>query len=62
MPVSDLDITRSAHLYIQMHGDEAIAKAREMVEAMRLLVGGHELATKPLELAIVLHHGLQIRP
>ncbi len=35
MPVSDLDIVRSAHLYIQLHGDEAIAKAREMVEAMR---------------------------
>ncbi len=35
MPVSDLDIARSAHLWIQRHGDDAIAKAREMVEAMR---------------------------
>ncbi len=35
MPASDLDIARSAHLYIQLHGDDAVAKAREMVEAMR---------------------------
>jgi hypothetical protein len=35
MPVSDLDINRSAHLWIQQHGDQALAKAREMVEAMR---------------------------
>jgi hypothetical protein len=35
MPVSDLDIARSAHLLIQLHGDEATAKAREMVEEMR---------------------------
>jgi hypothetical protein len=32
---SDLDIARSAHLLIQLHGDEATAKAREMVEQMR---------------------------
>jgi hypothetical protein len=35
MPVSDLDINRSAHLWIQQHGDQALAKAREVVEAMR---------------------------
>ncbi len=35
MPVSDLDIARSAHLWIQRHGDDAIGKARERVEAMR---------------------------
>jgi hypothetical protein len=35
MPVSDLDIDRSAHLWIQQHGDQALAKAREMVEGMR---------------------------
>jgi hypothetical protein len=35
MPVSDLDIARSAHLFIQLHGDEAIPKARKMVEEMR---------------------------
>jgi hypothetical protein len=35
MPPSDLDIHRSAHQWIQLHGDNATAKAREMVEAMR---------------------------
>ncbi len=42
MPVSDLDIARSAHLYIQLHGDDAIVKAREMVEA-----GHWHLAARP---------------
>ena len=32
---SDLDIHRSANIWFQRHGDEATAKAREMVEAMR---------------------------
>ena len=35
MPASDLDINRSAHLWLQQHGDQALAKAREVVEAMR---------------------------
>ena len=35
MPASDLDISRSAHLFIQLHGDEATVKAREMVEQMQ---------------------------
>ena len=35
MPISDLDIARSAHWFIQLHGDEATAKAGEMVEQMR---------------------------
>ena len=35
MTASDLDIQRSAHLWIQTHGDAAPAKAREMVEEMR---------------------------
>lgn len=35
MPVSDLVIHRFAHLFIQLHGDMATAKAREMVERMR---------------------------
>lgn len=35
MPVSDLDIHRSAHLWIQKHGDHATAEAREMVQKMR---------------------------
>jgi hypothetical protein len=36
MPPSDLDITRTAHRWIQQHGDDATAKARKMVEKMRL--------------------------
>jgi hypothetical protein len=35
MPVSDLDIRRAAHLWIDQHGDAATAKAREMVAQMR---------------------------
>jgi hypothetical protein len=35
MPVSDLDIQRLAHLFIQLDGEQAIAKARKMVEEMR---------------------------
>jgi hypothetical protein len=35
MPIADRDLYRSAHFWIQLHGDSAIAKAREMVEAMR---------------------------
>jgi hypothetical protein len=35
MPRSDLDITRTAHLWIQHHGDEATAKARPNVDQMR---------------------------
>ena len=32
---SDLDIARSAHQWIALHRENATAKAREMVEAMR---------------------------
>jgi hypothetical protein len=35
MAVSNLDIARSAHFFIQLHGDDATAKARAMVEQMR---------------------------
>jgi hypothetical protein len=35
MPPSDLDITRTAHLWIQQRGDEATAKARPDVDQMR---------------------------
>jgi hypothetical protein len=35
MPVSDLDIANLAHQWIQLHRENATAKAREMVEAMR---------------------------
>ena len=35
MPISDLVIHRFAHLFIQLHREEAIAKARAMLEEMR---------------------------
>jgi hypothetical protein len=35
MPTFDHDIHGSAHLFIQLHGDGATAKAREIVEEMR---------------------------
>jgi hypothetical protein len=35
MPPSDLDVQRTAHLWIQQHGDDATAKAREKVDQMR---------------------------
>ena len=35
MTVSDLDIFRSANMYLKLHGEEAIAKAREMVRTIK---------------------------
>jgi hypothetical protein len=35
MPTSDLEIHRAAYQWIAQHGDDAVAKAREMVETMR---------------------------
>jgi hypothetical protein len=35
MPVPDPDIHRAAHGWIQQHGENATAKARERVEQMR---------------------------
>jgi hypothetical protein len=35
MPLSDQDIQRAAHRWIAQHGENATAKAREMVEEMR---------------------------
>ncbi len=35
MPVSDLNIHRSAHFWIRKHGEQATAKVREMVEKMQ---------------------------
>jgi hypothetical protein len=35
MRSSDLEINHYAHLFIQQHGDQATARAREMVEKMR---------------------------
>jgi hypothetical protein len=33
--LSDLEITRAAHLWIQQHGDDATAKARQKVDEIR---------------------------
>jgi hypothetical protein len=35
VPVSDLNIHRTAHRWLQQHGDNAVAKPREMIEKMR---------------------------
>jgi hypothetical protein len=35
MPPSEVDIARSAHQWISLHGDNATVKAREMVTTMR---------------------------
>ncbi len=35
MPVPDVDIHRTARLWMQQHGAGALTKAREMVEEMR---------------------------
>jgi hypothetical protein len=35
MPIDDFDMYRSAHLWIQLHRDAAVMKAREMVDTMR---------------------------
>ena len=53
MAVSDLDIARSAHLFIQLHGDEATAKARKMVERMRSK-GDHDGADKWLRIIVAI--------
>jgi hypothetical protein len=53
MPVSDLDIQRYAHLFIQLHRDEATAKAREMVEQMRR-IGDQEGADMWLRIIVAI--------
>jgi hypothetical protein len=35
MTVSDLNIFRAANMYVERYGDEAIAKAREMVRSLK---------------------------
>lgn len=35
MTVSDLDIFRSANLHLDQHGDQAVTKARDMVQTMK---------------------------
>src|SRR5262249_8688163 len=53
VPVSDLNIRRLAHLFIHLDGEQAIAKARKMVEEMRRK-GDHDGADKwrPISVAI----------
>ncbi|MGO8921268.1 MAG: hypothetical protein ACLQJR_35740 [Stellaceae bacterium] len=53
MPVSDDEITRAAHQWIQKHGDLAIAMAREMVEAMRRR-GDHDGADTWLRIIVAI--------
>ena len=53
MPVSDFDIQRLAHLFIQLDGEQAIARAREMVEEMRRK-GDHEGADKWLRVIVAI--------
>ena len=53
MPTSGHDIQRSAHLFVQLHGDEAVAKARKMVEEMRRK-GDHEGADKWLRIIVAI--------
>jgi hypothetical protein len=53
MPLSDLDVQRQAHSWVQRHGDAAIAKAREMVEEMRRK-GDHDAADLWLRVIVAL--------
>jgi hypothetical protein len=53
MPFSDFDIQRLAHLFIQLDGEQATAKAREMVEEMRRK-GDHDGANKWLRIIVAI--------
>jgi hypothetical protein len=53
MAVPDLDIARSAHLFVQLHGDEATTKAREMVQEMRRR-GDYDGADKWLRIIVAI--------
>jgi len=35
MMVSELDVLRAAHLHLERHGGQAVAKAREMVRTLK---------------------------
>ncbi len=52
MPVTDLDIPRSSHLWIQKHGEQATARARDMVEQMRRK-GDHDGADAWLRIIVL---------
>ena len=53
MTVSDLDIFRSANLHLDQHGDQAVAKAREMVRTMKRR-GDHDGADAWLRIIVTL--------
>ncbi len=53
MAVSDLDIFRSANLHLDQHGDQAVAKAREMVRTMKRR-GDHDGADTWLRIIVAL--------
>jgi len=53
MTVSDLDIFRSANLHLEQHGDQAVAKAREMVRTMKRR-GDHDGADAWLRIIVAI--------
>jgi hypothetical protein len=53
MSVSDSEIQRLAHLFIQLDGEQAIVKARKMVEEMRRN-GDHDGADKWLRIIVAI--------
>jgi hypothetical protein len=53
MPVSDFDIQRTAFVFIQLHGDEATTKARDMVKQMRRK-GDHDGADTWLRIIVAI--------
>jgi hypothetical protein len=53
MPISDFDIQRLAHLFIQLDGEHAIVKARNMVDEMRRK-GDHDGADKWLRIIVAI--------
>ena len=53
MPASDFEIQRLAHLFIQLDGERATAKARKMVEEMRHK-GDHEGADTWLRIIVAI--------
>jgi hypothetical protein len=53
MRVSDFEIRRLAHLFIQLDGEQATAKARKMVEEMRRK-GDHDGADKWLRIIVAI--------
>ncbi|HEV2546752.1 MAG TPA: hypothetical protein VGU20_05405 [Stellaceae bacterium] len=53
MSVSDFEIQRLAHLFVQLDGEQALAKARNMVEEMRRK-GDHDGADKWLRIIVAI--------